>query len=184
MYLPAFAAEKQPSSLGQATPQICFTKDRDGRIQYARDLLAFIKNIDDQIPPLSAAQGEWLEKERSECRKTRDISRFDNISRTREYKIDAVKNRLAGMMNILNSIIEGPPLKKEVFLWSLVVDYLMEYELWSYLNSLIEDFKVVDIRLFNSDSNNKIDIEFFYQNNGTTPASQILRYIIEPFLKQ
>jgi hypothetical protein len=184
IYCPAFAAGPSPSPIGQATPQICFMKDRDGRIQYAKDLVSFIKKIDDQIPALSPSQGEWLEKERTEYHKTRDIKRFDKISKTREYIIDAVKSRLAGMMKNLNSIIEGPPLNKEIFLWSLVVDYLMEYELWAYLHILIEDFQVVDNKLFNSDSHNKIDREFFYLNNGTTPAWQILRYFIEPYLKQ
>jgi hypothetical protein len=184
IYRPAFAAGPPPGPVGLATPQICFMKDRDGRLQYAKDLLSFIKQIDDQIPALSPSQGEWLEKELTEYRKTRDIKRFDKISKTREYIIDAVKRRLAGMMINLNSIIEGPPLNKEVFLWSLVADYLMEYELWSYLHILIEKFQVVDIKLINSDTHNKIDREFFYLNNGTTPAWQILRNVIEPYLKQ
>jgi hypothetical protein len=184
VYLPAFAASPSPSPVGQATPQICFNKDSDGRIQYARDLLSFIKIIDNQIPSLSPSQGEWLEKERMEYRKTRNITRFNEIAKTKEFNIDAVKSRLAGMTKILNSIIEGPPIKKEVFLWSLIVEYLMEYELWSYLHILIEDFKVVDLKLFKSDANNKIDREFFYLNNGITPAWQILRNVIEPYLKQ
>lgn len=184
VYLPAFADSSSPSPVGQATPQICFNKDSDGRIQYARDLLSFIKIIDNQIPPLSPSQAQWLEKERMEYRKTRNIKKFKEIANTKEFNIDAVKSRLAGMMKILNSIVEGQPIKKEVFLWSLIAEHLMEYELWSYLLILIEDFKVVDFKLFKSDANNKIDREFFYLNNGITPAWQILRNVIEPYLRQ
>lgn len=119
-----------------------------------------------------------------EYRKTRNIKKFKEIANTKEFNIDAVKSRLAGMMKILNSIVEGQPIKKEVFLWSLIAEHLMEYELWSYLLILIEDFKVVDFKLFKSDANNKIDREFFYLNNGITPAWQILRNVIEPYLRQ
>jgi hypothetical protein len=173
-----------PAIAGEYTPQITSEKGRDGRLQYANDLLSFIKRIDHQIPSLSPSQEEWLAKEMAEYKKTNSTRRYIEVTKTKEYKINAVKSRLAGMIIMLNSIIMEPPLKKEVYLWSSIVDALMNTELWSSLQILIEDFKVVDIKLFFSDSTKQIDEYLFYANCGILPAQQILRNVITPYLKQ
>jgi hypothetical protein len=175
-----------PAIAGQYTPQITSEKGRDGRgrLQYANDLLSFIRRIDNQIPSLSPSQEEWLVKELAEYKKTNNIRRFIEINKTKEYKINVVKTRLSGMIIMLNAIIMKPPLKQEVYLWSRIVDALMDVELWSSLDILIEEYKVVDIETFPSDSTKKIDQYDFYLNCGTVPAQQILRNVIIPYFKQ
>lgn len=79
MYLPAFA--------GNGMPRITAEKNRDGRLQYATELLSFIKKIDNQIPSLSPSQEDWLKKEMAEYEKTKDIRRYIEIIKTKEHNI-------------------------------------------------------------------------------------------------
>jgi hypothetical protein len=173
IYSPAFAEEHR-------TPQIAVEKSTDGRLQYAKDLLSFIKRIDNQISSLSPSQEEWLGKEIEGYKKTNNSMRYFEIRKTKEFNIDAVKSRLTAMIYSLNSIIKEPSLNKELYSWSVIADNLMDFELWSCLHILIEDFKVVDIKLFYSDSTKKTNLYLFYINNGVIPAKQIIRNIIEP----
>ena len=178
-----------------STPQITTEKSRDGRLQYAEDLLSFLKKIDNQIPSLSPSQEEWLEKETAEYKKTKDIKRYLEITQTKEYNINAVKSNLAGMIYFLDKIIlnlkiEKPSLgdeKNEMYRWLVIVDSLMDNRFWDGLVVLIEDFKVVDGKLFddfkkNNDQSQRMYL--FYLANGNIPAQQILRNIIAPYLKQ
>jgi SOS-response transcriptional repressor LexA len=181
----------------EGTPQIVTEKNRNGRLQYAEGLLSFLKKIDNQIPSLSPSQKEWLGKEMAEYNKTKDTRRYIEITKTKEYNINAVKSNLAGMIYFLNKIIENlkidkPSLeneKQEIYWWSVIVDSLMNSEFWNDMIILIEDFKAVDSKLFypdhmknNTDPSQRVCL--FYINNGIWPARQIITNIIAPYLKQ
>lgn len=178
MSLPAFA--------GYGTPVIT----AQGRLQYATDLLTFMKKIDSQIPSLSPSQEDWLNKELSEYEKTKDIRRYFEITTTKEFTINFVKSHLAGMIYTLNKIISTPSTdeKKEMYYWSIVADSLLSYEFWTDIIILIKDFKVIDSKLFNSFSEADTDKSrvmcMFFLNNGVLPARQILKKIIAAYQEQ
>lgn len=165
------------------TPQIGTMQDIKGRVQYAKELQSFLKKIDDSIPTLSPSQREWLEKELGEYEKSGNTRRYLEIFQAKEYKIKTVKNHLGSMVSTLNSIIKKPPLKDEAYFWSLIAEELMDVELWSILNILIDEFSLVDSKLFVG-RYVKNDQCFFYHSNGILPASQIIRNVIQPYLEK
>ncbi len=166
------------------TPQIGTMQDINGRVQYAKELQSFLKKIDESIPSLSPSQREWLEKELGEYKQSGNIRRYIEISKTKEYKIKTVKNHLGSMISTLNSIIKKPPLKGEAYYWSLIAEELMDVEFWSTLHILIDEFSLVDSKLFEPDSSKIIDQYKFYLNNGSLPASLIIKNVIQPYLEK
>jgi hypothetical protein len=166
------------------TPQITTKQDANSRVQYAKNLLSFLRKIDESIPSLSPSQKQWLEKEMEEYKKSENISRYFEISNTKEYKMRTVKNYLGSMSSTLSLIIMKPPTSEETYLWSLITEDLMAADFWFSLRTLIDEFGLVDKKLFYSDSVKTIDQDIFYLNNGVIPAWQILRNVIQPFLKK
>ena len=166
------------------TPQITVKEDANGRVQYAKNLLSFLRKIDQSIPSLSPSQKQWLEKEMDEYKKSENISRYFEISNSKEYIMRTAKNYLGSMISRLSLIIMKPPASEETYLWSLITEDLMAADFWFSLRTLIDEFGLVDKKLFYSDSVKTIDQYIFYLNNGMTPAWQILRNVIQPYLEK
>ncbi len=164
------------------------------RTKYAKELLTFIKEIDDQIPSLSPSQEKWLQNEIGNSNLI--TRRYIEATQTKEYNINVVKKNFAGTMYALNKVIANlgekkrtpHDEKKEIYWWSIINDYLLDNELWQSLLILIEDYKIVDRKMFYSDSdrydNPNEQMHLFFMNNAYWPSRQILRSIIEPYLEK
>jgi hypothetical protein len=166
------------------TPQFTGKRDANGRVQYAKTLISFLNKVDASIPSLSPSQMQWLERERGEYKKSNNHSRYREVMNTKEYQLDTAKNNLAQLISTLHLIIEKPPLKVEMYLWSLMMERLMSMEFYDSLYALINEFGIVDKKLFYSDSSVTTGGDLFYLNNGEIPAAQILRNIIQPYLRE
>jgi len=175
----------QSIASADATPQFTFTakQNKEGRLSYAKKLSSFFKKIDEFIPSLSPSQREWLDKELKEYEKTKNRSRYVEISKTKEYKINDIKMYIDRITSLLDSVSKSTELKNEIYLWSLISEFLLKLNFWSALHISIEEHGIVDKRLFYSDPSRKIDQYSFYLINGVIPATQIISNIIQPYLK-
>ena len=83
--------------------------------------------------------------------------------------------------NSKSVLIDSNQKKREVYLWSLLVESLLKYEYWQDLVSLI-NLGIVDKKIFYSNIKDEINNYHFFANNGQIPAELILRNIIQPYL--
>lgn len=186
--LVVFFLVENAHAIEYGTPQIGFSwskRSSDEKIKYVKELLSFFGKIDEHIPSSSPSISKWLEKELEEYKKTKNNYRYTEIMNTKDYKINKVKNHIALIINNLILITKTPPLKKEIYLWSLIADSLLDEPFWSDLYILIEEFNLVDKKLFYSGSTGNIEeYDLFYKRNGLYPAWQILTDIIQPYLEK
>jgi len=105
------------------------------------------------------------------------------ITDTKEYRISDVKRDLIFITFLLDSVSKSKKLQNEIYYWSVISERLLKVSFWSNLHILIEEDGLIDKKLFYSDPQKKIDQYSFYLNNGTIQGTQILRNIIEPYLK-
>lgn len=175
----------QSTASADATPTYTFKykQNKEGRLSYAKKLSSFFKKIDEFIPSLSPSQREWLDKELKEYEKTKNRSRYAEISNTKEYMIDDIKGYIDRVTSLLDSIQKSTELKTEIYLWSLIAEFLLKINFWSTLQTSIEKYEIVDKKLFYADSSTKIEQFGFYVTNGVFPATLIIGTIIQPYLK-
>ena len=164
------------------TPQFPKIQNKEGRHSYAKELSSFFKNLDEYIPSLSPSQKEWLDKELKEYDRSKNISRYWQISGTKEYRINSIKIHIDSISLVLELIPKSKILQNEIYLWSLISEELLKVDFWSSLHILIEEHGIVDKKIFYSDPSKSIDQYGFYLNNATIQASQIISNIIQPYL--
>jgi predicted GTPase len=165
------------------TPLFNGERNRESRVQYAKELSSFFKKIDESIPSLSPSQREWLEKELRESKKTKNFYREVEVFNTKEYNIHVVKMKLKSWIGGLNLVIQEKQLNREVYIWSVIAEELVRTDFWSSLHVLMVEHNLVDKNLFCRESDEKIDQYMFYLANAISPTLNILKYIIQPYLK-
>lgn len=163
-------------------PPFSGAQNKNGRNLYAKTLSTFLHKIDEFIPSLSPSERTWLDKELEEYYKSKNINRYLAISKSKEYKSDNVKKHLESMIEKLDEIMKANKLNKEIYLWSRLSEDLMKVDFWSQLHILIVDEGLIDKNLFYSDANDKADQYLFYVNNAISPATSILKNIIQPYV--
>ena len=157
--------------------------DKNGkeRKSYAKKVINFFQKINDCVLTLSPSQKKWVNDEFKEYDRTKNLRRLWQFQESKEYLMFTLKENINSMIEKLKLIIDTKQKKREVYLWSLLVESLLKYEYWQDLVSLI-NLGIVDKKIFYSNIKDEINNYHFFANNGQIPAELILRNIIQPYL--
>ena len=167
-----------PSALAQLGPNDPLPSAQ-ARQSLAKQWASSFMALDRQIPTLSPSQKNWLKTEYHDeiaaagNRFTaRSVAATDSI----EFQIHVVKPRNGELLTALTQIANGNLRDKnqEVALWASVSDWLVDYQYWQAVNTLVKR-GTVQKKIGHVDS--------LYFENYTLEARSVLSKIVVPHLE-
>jgi hypothetical protein len=149
------------------------------RRSLAREWASWFAALDRQIPTLSPSQEAWLKAEYHDeiaAAGNRFTARAGAAMGSLEYQIHLVKPRTAELVKVLTHIADGNVRDKnqEVALWTLISAWLIDYEYWQAVDTLVER-GAVQKQIGHVDS--------LYFANYTLQAKDVLSKIVIPHLE-
>jgi hypothetical protein len=167
-----------PSALAQLGPNDPLPNAQIRR-SLAKQWASLFVALDRQIPTLSPSQERWLKTEYHEeiaaagnRFTSRSLAAMDSI----EYQIHIIKPRNGELVGALTQIANGSIRDKsqEVALWATVSDWLIDYQYWQAVNTLVKRGTV----------QKKIGhVDTLYFENYTFQARSVLSKIVVPHLE-
>lgn len=164
---------------GQFMPQFTSVETRQGRIEFAKDMLKSLRHLDDSIIALSPSQKEWLSSEMASYERTKNFSRYFQLRDSKEWAINRVKSHTQSMVQLLDAILLLQSIQREVYCWSSLTSRLLNSEYWDTVQKLGR-LGIIGKSFLPQDPSFSDDS--FYVNNGVFPATSIIDGIISPYL--
>jgi hypothetical protein len=167
-----------PSALAQLGPNDPLPSTQ-ARRSLAKQWASWFVALDRQIPTLSPSQEKWLKTEYHDeiaAAGNRFTARALAATDSIEFQIHIVKPRNGELVSTLTQIASGAARDKnqEVALWASVSDWLIDYQYWQAVNTLVKR-GTVQKKIGHVDS--------LYFENYTLQARAVLSKIVVPHLE-